>query len=124
MNGRSIYVIDTASNQVVDGIGVVGGFFDGIAIGPAPPDEDGDGVANAADQCPGTAAGEVVDATGCSIPQLAPCAGPSPGTSWRNHGAYVSAVTSVAERFLAAGLITSAQKDAIVAAAAKSSCGQ
>jgi YVTN family beta-propeller protein len=119
---RQVPIIDTARNQIVDSIGGFRCF--GIAIGPAPPDEDGDGVANGVDQCPSTAAGEVVDATGCSIPQLAPCAGPSPGTLWRNHGAYVSTVTYVAERFLAAGLITSAQKDAIVAAAAQSSCGK
>lgn len=95
------------------------------------PDSDGDGVPDAVDACPGTAPGAVVDAHGCSIDQLAPCAGPaSEGqpsgrpVSWKNHGEYVSTVTHVAESFVAAGLITGAQKDAVVSAAAQSSCGQ
>jgi hypothetical protein len=36
----------------------------------APGDADGDGVLDAADDCPGTAAGATVDANGCSSAQL------------------------------------------------------
>lgn len=36
---------------------------------PPPPDADGDGVADARDACPGTAAGAEVDAQGCSAAQ-------------------------------------------------------
>ena len=36
---------------------------------PPPPDADGDGVADSADQCPNTAAGDEVDARGCSASQ-------------------------------------------------------
>ena len=61
----------------------------------------------------------IVNADGCSIDQLAPCAG-----NWKNHGAYVSAVAKIANAFLAQGLITPAQKGAIVAAAAQSNCGK
>jgi hypothetical protein len=95
-----------------------------IHVYELPPDDDGDGVLNGADQCPGTPSGAVVDATGCSIAQLVPCSGPRSGGRWRNHGAYVTAVSLVAERFRAAGLITSAQRDAIISAAARSNCGQ
>jgi hypothetical protein len=91
-------------------------------------DADGDGVPDAADACPGSAPGAVVDAHGCSIEQLAPCAGPAhgeqPPVAWKNHGEYVSTVAHVAESFLAAGLITEAQKDAVVSAAGRSSCGK
>jgi hypothetical protein len=86
----------------------------------APPaDSDGDGVNDPDDQCPDTASGDVVDATGCSIAQYCPC-----DNNWKNHGAYVSCVAHSANNFVAAGLITSAQKDAIVSAAGKSNCGK
>ena len=40
------------------------------AVVVAPPDSDGDGVANDRDQCPGTPAGARVDANGCEIVKL------------------------------------------------------
>jgi hypothetical protein len=69
--------------------------------------------------------GEVVDpGTGCSIAQLCPCEGPR-GTTvpWKNHGQYVSCVAKSAESSVVQGLITEAEKDAIVSAAAGSACG-
>ena len=86
-------------------------------------DEDGDGVADSLDQCPGTPVGAIVDAEGCSIDQLAPCSGPASGGAWKNHGQYVSAVARVTEFFLAQGLITVEQAEEIVAQAAQSNCG-
>jgi hypothetical protein len=91
-----------------------------------PPliDGDGDGVPDDRDECPNTRPGAIVDANGCSIDDLVPCAGPRSGGRWRNHGQYVSSVAKTAEVFLAPGLITTGQKDTIVAAAAHSSCGR
>jgi hypothetical protein len=86
-------------------------------------DEDGDGVGDSQDQCPGTPAGSIVDANGCSIDQLAPCGGPASGGSWKNHGQYVSAVSQAAEAFLAQGLISEAQAEEIIGQAAESKCG-
>jgi len=86
-------------------------------------DEDLDGVADSLDQCPGTPAGAIVDANGCSIEQLAPCNGPASGGAWKNHGQYVSAVAQAAEAFLAQGLITAEQAEEIVTQAAQSDCG-
>ncbi len=90
------------------------------------PDVDGDGVLNNADLCAFTTLGTIVDpSNGCSIDQLNPCQGPR-GTTvpWKNHGQYVSSVAKTANSFLAQGLITQAQKDTIVSAAASSNCGQ
>jgi hypothetical protein len=84
-----------------------------------PADSDGDGVDDDADQCAGTASGDVVDATGCSIAQYCPC-----DNNWKNHGKYVSCVAHNAEDFVDAGLITEAEKDAIVSAAGQSNCGK
>lgn len=86
-------------------------------------DADCDGVADSLDLCADTTPGAIVDSDGCSIDQLAPCSGPQSGGSWKNHGQYVSRVAHVAEAFLAAGLISEEQKDAIVANAARSDCG-
>lgn len=82
-------------------------------------DDDDDGIPNEADTCPATAAGEIVDLSGCSVQQSCPCE-----NSWKNHGQMVSCTSSVAEIFVSEGLITDEEKDAIVREAAKSSCGK
>lgn len=43
---------------------------------------------------------------------------------WKNHGAYVSCVAQASEDFVDLGLITEAEKGAIVSAAGKSACGK
>ncbi|MFO1434676.1 MAG: thrombospondin type 3 repeat-containing protein [Candidatus Competibacteraceae bacterium] len=101
--------------------------FDGDGQGDAcDADIDGDGVANAQDLCSETPAGAVVDPNlGCSIAQFCPCAGPRGTTEpWRNHGKYVSCVSTTANNFKKASLITAAQKEAITSAAAQSNCGK
>ena len=114
-NSNSISVINTATNTVTST----------FAASPAPwgivfqQDSDQDGVLNNHDNCPGTPSGDTVDSNGCSIAQLCPCAGP-----WKNHGKYVSCVSNSSESFVGAGLITEAQKDDIVSAAGRSSCGK
>jgi hypothetical protein len=86
-------------------------------------DEDGDGVGDSVDQCPGTPVGAIVDADGCSIDQIAPCAGPASGGTWKNHGQYVSAVAHAVELFLGQGVITVEQAEQIILQAAESNCG-
>jgi hypothetical protein len=101
--------------------------LDGDGLGDAcDPDVDGDGVANSGDICPVTPTGAVVDSNmGCSIAQLCPCSGPrGTSVSWRNHGKHVSCVAKTSENFVSAGLITDAEKDAIVSTAGESSCGK
>jgi len=87
-------------------------------------DTDRDGVADEIDQCPGTAAGACVNAHGCSMEQLVPCAGPVAGGAWKNHGEYVSAIAETAEAFFLDGVITEDEEQAIVKSAAQSKCGQ
>ncbi len=96
---------------------------DGDGLGDAcDSDDDGDGVSDGADSCPATEPGAIHNSAGCSIADLVPCVLPLP-SAWKSHGAYVKAVTQAASDFRAAGLITAAQQDAIVSAAAASSCG-
>jgi hypothetical protein len=86
-------------------------------------DEDGDGVPDSQDLCPGTLAGAIVDGNGCSIAQIAPCRGPRSGGNWKNHGQYVSAVAQAAEGFLTQSLISPIEAEAIIEEAAQSDCG-
>jgi hypothetical protein len=93
--------------------------FDNDSTGNACDfDDDNDGVSDGADRCQASALGQTVDQNGCSIVDYCPCQ-----SDWRNHGAYVKCVAKTSGTFVSAGLITSAQKDAIVSAAGGSSCG-
>jgi hypothetical protein len=93
--------------------------FDGDGHGDVCDlDEDGDGVLEGADVCPGTPAGEVVLPNGCSVAQECLCDFP-----WRNHGGCVGAVAHAAEQLLELGRITEAEKDSIVSEATRSDCG-
>jgi hypothetical protein len=89
-------------------------------ICPVSPgsDCDFDGVPNANDSCDGTNSVDVVDTEGCSIEQLCPCSGP-----WANHREYVRCVREQAFRFWREKRINVAERNAIIKAAEKSSCG-
>ena len=82
------------------------------------PDADNDGVADANDVCPASPTGARVNGAGCCVTQICPCSNP-----WKNHGAYVSCVAKATDAFVADGLMTLAEKDAVVSAAARSACG-
>ena len=56
--------------------------------------------------------------------ELVPCSGPLTGGSWKNHGAYVSAIAHAAHDFVAQGLISGSEKGAIVSKAAQSDGGK
>jgi len=99
------------------------GPFNGAFLLSGETDADGDGVADSLDLCPGTPAGAIVDANGCSIDQIAPCSGPASGGTWKNHGQYVSTVAHTVEAFLAQDLISADEAEEIVAQAARSGCG-
>ena len=81
-------------------------------------DTDGDGVLDSEDQCPSTAPGELVNASGCSIEDLCPCE-----KEWKNHAEYVQCVTHEANQFVQAGIITNAEKGRVLQNAARSDCG-
>jgi len=93
---------------------------DGDGIGDVcDADDDNDGVLGDSDVCLGTQPSEPVLANGCSIDQQCEC-----NTPWKNHGAYVSCVAHASNALLNAGQITQAEKDAMMAAAGETSCGQ
>lgn len=81
-------------------------------------DTDHDGIIDDVDACAGTVTGAVVNLSGCSVAQSAPCQG-----AWKNHGAYVSAVTRAAGQLVTLGRMTEAEKSTLVSQAARSTCG-
>lgn len=95
--------------------------FQNIKVGG--PDQDFDGVPDTADVCPNTPPCSVVDAQGCTIDQLVPCAGPASGGTWKNHGQYVSSVAQAVDELLTEGKISESEADAILTAAGQSPCG-
>ena len=115
--GGYMQIVNSPTIATNSGIAV----FQNIKIGP--PDQDFDGVPDDVDACPNTPPCTLVDAHGCSIDQLVPCAGPASGGTWKNHGQYVAAVAQAVNQFLAQGIISQSQAEAIVTAAAQSSCG-
>jgi len=90
-----------------------------IKLAPEDPDCDHDGVPNALDLCPDTAAGAAVDEHGCSIEQLVPCSG-----AWKNHGEYLASLTRVTQQFLSRGLISQSDAASIIAGGRHSDCGK
>lgn len=104
-----------------------GASVDSNGCSPAQLDADLDGVPNTADKCPASPTGSTVDANGCTPAQAidlaVPCAGPIGGGTWSSHGAYVAAVTKIADQLLAAGTITTGQHGQLVSARAGSTCG-
>jgi len=82
-----------------------------------PGDCDGDGVRDGQDLCPDTPPGTVVNSNGCAIVQLCPCT-----NEWQSAREYVRCVRDSAAGFLRAGLISEAERQAIVAEAERTNC--
>ena len=93
---------------------------DGDGIGDScEPDSDRDGVDDDLDSCPGTAADAVVGLDGCSVAQVCPCDG-----AWKNHGAYQSCVAQASSELVSDGILSSAERSALVSVAGGNSCGK
>jgi hypothetical protein len=97
--------------------------FEIHATPAALPDGDGDGVPDGDDRCRATACGTPVDAAGCAIDQLCPCAMPRDGGAWRSHAEYVRCVIGASRALRAEGTLDGAARLAIIKAAADSTCG-
>ena len=101
------------------------GDSDGDGAGDAcDADADAVDVIDAEDACLFSPVGETVNASGCAVADLCPCTHSDTGKKWKNHGAYVKCVAHTTNDFVAAGLLTQAEKDAIQSAAGASSCGK
>jgi hypothetical protein len=87
-----------------------------VKLTPDNPDDcDHDGVPNSQDECAETPLGSVINAQGCSIAQLCPCA-------MESHDEYVTCVRDAARAFQQAGLISNSQRRQLVENARAASC--
>ena len=86
-------------------------------------DADGDGVPDPADACPATPAGATVNADGCSVLQLCPCAGPAPGSAWRDHGEFYDCRQNAIAGLMATGRYTTELGTLFIEGARSSHCG-
>ncbi len=84
------------------------------------PDADQDGVADAMDACPDTPAGDLVDATGCSV---CPCDATADGTVWSSHREYLGCVVAAAKSRLRARTMRARELRKAVRQARVSTCG-
>ena len=69
LESRAVYSFDESETDILTSAGI--NFYMGQVdpdAPPAPGDEDGDGVTDDRDRCPGTPAGTRVDADGCPLP--------------------------------------------------------
>jgi hypothetical protein len=82
-------------------------------------DDDADAIADQSDACPATSLSSLVDSRGCSGVQYVALTC-STTTTWKNHGAYVSCVSSAARGAKASGLLSKDESGVIVSTAAKS----
>lgn len=98
--------------------------FDNDGLGAVcDADDDSDGVDVTIDACPDTTLGSVVNGQGCSGQQLVDLACPC-DNSWRNHGQFISCVTRATTTQVKDGLMTQAEKSAIVSGMAMGNCGK
>ncbi len=87
-------------------------------------DEDGDGKGDACDSCSGTAPGDVVDRSGCSIAQHCPCDTDEDGDPWKNHRKYYKCVKKGVFNLKLNGIIDRDEATAIRIEAKQSDCGK
>ncbi len=86
-------------------------------------DGDGDRVGDACDQCAGTTEG-LVTRQGCSIAQLCPCDAPASGQQWENQTDYLKCVARATRVLRRAGQMSRSESLQVLRHASRSGCGR
>ncbi len=86
-------------------------------------DGDGDGLGDACDQCPATPTGSVVTREGCSVDQLCPCDAPAGGGAWDSQAQYLRCVAQAARTLRQQGQVSRSESLSILRRALQSGCG-
>lgn len=98
-----------------------------FSANPGQEDADGDQVGDVCDACPGTKSdGPTVDSVvnfkGCALSQLCPCTGPG-ARSWQKRSSYLHCTRRRAAAFRHAKLIEPAERKQLLRDAKASACG-
>jgi thrombospondin type 3 repeat protein len=91
---------------------------------PDQADADGDHVGDACDECPNTAAADLVTRSGCSIADFCPCEAPRSGDHWETQSQYLRCVAKAIRVFRRAGQVSRSETLDILRRAATSGCAQ
>lgn len=91
---------------------------------PDQSDTDGDGVGDACDLCAATPAGDAVLADGCSVGQKCPCDGPAPDHEWASQQGYVECVATQLKALRQQGHIGKSEIRLLLQDAVRSGCGR
>jgi hypothetical protein len=87
-------------------------------------DADADGVGDACDLCAGTPLSSAVLDNGCAPQQLCPCDGPSDGGEWADHRSYLRCLARNLKALWREGKVTRSDVTRILRDAANSGCGR
>ncbi len=115
----------TTSAPDADGDGVADADDNCVAAANSDQaDSDRDGVGDACDACPETSVSSPVLGDGCAVYQHCACDGPDEGSEWRSQREYLQCVTQVLKVLKQRGRISRRESLQMMQDAVRSGCGQ
>ena len=130
LDHRSLHLGLAALCLAIAGSHPAGAFpADAVAKGARPVvsdpmlDADGDGVADADDQCSETEPGDLVDGQGCGLSDACPCEETVDLDPWGSHTAYILCIKAAGKAMVSAGAHTKREVRRAVRRAKRSTCG-
>jgi len=92
-------------------------------VGGVPPDADRDGVPDAADACPGTAATDVIGPDGCGLQQLCPCTEPANDAKSKADATHTSCIARATDEWIRSGTLSRDARTELMVKSAHERCG-
>ncbi|MEO8602720.1 MAG: thrombospondin type 3 repeat-containing protein [bacterium] len=116
---------DAAASPDADGDGIADASDNCPAAANATQsDADHDGIGDACDSCPETPIDTAVLGTGCALPQACPCEGPAANEEWSDQRAYVQCVAGTLRQLRLRGEVEKDEIRKLLRDAVRSGCGR